>query len=771
MYDKNNGIVENNVASKNRTQRLNSVQDKLLSEILFITSYPPRECGIATYTQDLINSIDNKFGNSFLSKVCALETIDEKFNYNDKVSYILDTSISEEYIKVADKINQNERIKIVIIQHEFGFYNLSDGNDILNLAQQLIKPIIIVFHTVLPHPNETLKTKVNNLVSACKYAIVMTNTSKGILEQNYGISYEKIEVIAHGTHLVSNKNKTYLKRKYKLNGHKIMSTFGLLSSGKGIETTLDALPSIVKAFPEVIFLVIGKTHPGVIKAEGEKYRQMLEDKVISLKLENNVIFINQYLELPVLLEYLRLTDIYLFTSKDPNQAVSGTFSYAMSCGCPIISTPIAQAREMLDEDTGIIIDFQNSQQLAAGAIKLLSNDSLRRNISLNTLHKIAPTAWENSALAHGLLFEKTIERKFSLRYNPPPINLKHIKQMTTNFGMVQFAKINQPDIGSGYTLDDNARALIAMCMHYELTKEKTDLEFINIYLNFIKYCIQPDGAFLNYVNKNKQFTSQNNETNLDDANGRAFWALGYLISRKNIIPSEMIDTAVELMKISSELHTGKMFSSRAMAFSIKGLHYYEQAYHLTSTNELIEILADRLAAMYEYESENNWDWFESYLTYANSILSEAMLLAWLTLKKPRYLDIAKKTFDFLLSQTFDENEIKVISNRSWLSKGGERQYYGEQPIDVSYTILALHKFYEIFKDEEYLNKLKIAFSWFLGNNHLHQIIYNPSTGGCYDGLEQYQVNLNQGAESTVDYLMARITVEKYSRILVPPDNF
>ena len=224
----------------------------------------------------------------------------------------------------------------------------------------------------------------------------------------------------------------------------------------------------------------------------------------------------------------------------------------------------------------------------------------------------------------------------------------------------------------------------------------------------------------------------------------------------------MTNIADELIKKATQ-HTSEMYSSRAMAFSIKGLYYYNLENNLPATKKLIEILSDRLAAMYEHESENNWNWFESYLTYANSILSEAMLFAWLSVKKHNYLDIAKKSFEFLLSQTFDKKEIKVISNKSWLSKGGDREHYGEQPIDVSYTVMALHAFYCVFKDDDYLNKLKIAFNWFLGNNHLNQIIYNPCTGGCYDGLEEYQVNLNQGAESTISYLMARLTVEKYKK--------
>jgi len=737
-----------------------------LPEILFITSYPPRECGIATYSQDLIHAIENKFSHSFSIKICALESKDETFQYSENISYTLNTSIPEEYPELAKKINQNERIKIIVIQHEFGFFQTSGGNDFLQFIQSLEKPIVIVFHTVLPRPDERFKTLVKSIATACRSIIVMTNASKDVLEQDYGIEQEKIEVIAHGTHLVSNSNKTFLKKKYGLKGHKILTTFGLISSGKSIETTLDALPDIVKTNPEVIFLAIGKTHPGVIKSEGEKYRNMLEEKVISLNLQEHVRFINQYLDLPVLLEYLRLTDIYLFTSKDPNQAVSGTFSYAMSCGCPIISTPIPQAREMLDENTGIIIEFLDSQHLAEGAVKLLKDEPLRKNISLNTLHKIAPTAWENSAISHSLLFDTILGHEFSLQYNPPIINLNHIKQLTTDFGMIQFSKINHPDIATGYTLDDNARALIAVCMHYELTHKKSDLSLMSAYLHFINHCIQPDGNFLNYVDKDEQFTEQNNETNLEDANGRAIWALGYLISVKNIIPADMTGIAKKLMELSIPRIAG-MFSSRAMAFNIKGLYYYNQECPSAATTALIELLADRLAGMYEHEARSEWNWFESYLTYANSILPEAMVLAWLTVRKSNYLEIAKRSFDFLLSQTFDENEIKVISNKSWLSRGGEREYFGEQPIDVSYTILALHTFYRAFNDAEYLNKLKIAFNWFLGNNHLHRIIYNPCTGGCYDGLEEFQVNLNQGAESTVSYLMARIIMEKYARVLIP----
>ena len=658
--------------------------NKKLPEILFITSYPPRECGIATYSKDLIKAIDDKFKNSFSIKICALESNDEVFSYSEKIIYKLNTSIPEKYQLVAEKINHNENIQMVIIQHEFGFFNVSDGRDFLKFLNHLSKPIILGFHTVLPRPDEKLMNQVKAIVEACKHIIVMTNTSKKILVLDYDIPSEKVEIIPHGTHLVLNNNKKFLKEKHKLTGRRILTTFGLMSSGKSIETTLDALPAIIKTNPDVIFLALGKTHPGVIKVEGEKYRQMLEQKVKDLNLQHHVLFINEYLSLSILLEYLRLTDIYLFTSNDPNQAVSGTFSYAMSCGCPIISTPFPQAREMLNENNGIIIDFKNSKQLSEGVIKLLNNEPLRKSMTINALQKIAPTAWENSAIAHALLFQKTLHLKNQLNYCLPPINLNHLNQLTDEFGMFQFSKINQPDTESGYTLDDNSRALIAVCMHYEITSDTSDIALMKIYLEFIKFCLQKDGSFLNYVDKEKQFTLQNSETNLDDSNGRAIWALGYILSKKSILSSKIINEANGIMELSMKNIT-KIFSSRAMAFCIKGLYYYNLEYSNPLTIQIIESLSERLSSMYKHESKEDWNWFESYLTYANSIIPEAMLLAGSTLNNSEYSEIATESFHFLLSKTFKNNEITVISNKSWLLKGGKREIFGEQPIDVSYT--------------------------------------------------------------------------------------
>lgn len=732
-----------------------------LPEILVISSYPPRECGIATYSQDLISAIKNKFSNSLTIKVCAMESNGITYDYPKEVIYTLKTSVSRDYIRLTSKINRNNDIKIVLIQHEFGFFHKQE-QPFLKFLHELKKPVVIVFHTVLPHPQDELRQKIRNIAAACESIIVMTHNSVEILKRDYGLSEHKISIIAHGTHLVPHLGKRFLKDKYKLKGRKVLTTFGLLSSGKSIETTLDALPAIIKQRPEVVFLIIGKTHPEVIKYEGERYRELLMKKVSENKLGEHVIFINSYLDLPDLLEYLQLTDIYIFTTNDPNQAVSGTFVYAMSCACPIISTPIPHAKEILTRDTGIIIDFRNSEQLTNAVLRYLNDEPLRRSVSANTLQKIVSTAWENSAVAHAMLFSNISTETITLQYNIPAVSLKHLKLMTTSTGIIQFSKINQPDLKSGYTLDDNARALIALCMLYKQTENPELLPGIKKYFRFLRFCQQPTGDFLNYVDKEQNFTEQNGTTNLDDSNGRAVWALGYLLSLSGKLSGEITLEAESILD-RSLARFRNVHSPRAMAFAIKGIYLSHAARRSEENVTLLKTLANRLVQMYRHESSPDWAWFESYLTYANSILPEAMLCAWLLTRDPVYKEIAINSLNFLLSQTFNKRGIEVISNKNWLQKGEVAGHYGEQAIDVAYTIMTLSKFYTVFMNEEYRIKMETAFDWFLGNNRLHQIIYNPCTGGCYDGLEETHVNLNQGAESTLSYLLARLTIEKYAK--------
>lgn len=729
-----------------------------MKEILCVTTYPPRQCGIATFSDDLIRSIDVKLGHSYSVKVCAIESSYEQHDYDKRVKYKLNTSQASDFRRLADVINNDSEISATLIEHEFGLFKENETQFAAMLGW-IKKPVIIVFHTVLSSPETPFREYVKQIATSCEMIVVMTQTSSQILQQEYGIDAERITVIPHGTHLVAHQDKKTLKKKYELSGRRVLSTFGLLSDGKSIETTLDALPSIVSKNPTVLFLIIGKTHPSVVKADGEKYREMLEAKVATLNLGNHVRFINAYLDLTTLLEYLQLTDIYLFTSCDPNQAVSGTFVYALSCGCPIIATPIPHALELLSNHSGLIFDFKDSAKLAEATNRLLANESLRSKMRIAGLQKIMATAWENSAIAHTLLFHKITENTEELYYSMPPINTAHIERMSKHIGIIQFCKGNRPDIETGYTLDDNARALTAMCETFNLTGKVPLKKLIKKYLDFIAYCQQSDGTFLNYVDSERQFTTQNDDVLLDDSNGRAIYALGHFVAHGSALPEQWtLDAQEIILRALPSLHT--IYSPRSIAFILKGLCDYSLKYPSDEISTLIKLLADRLVKCYKLHTGPQWHWFEASLTYDNSVLPESLLYAYRTIGVPRYKEVAKESFDFLLNLIFTKDGIRVVPNDGWLLKGNERKGYGEQPIDVASAVMVLTTFYDEFGEETYLTHRIHAFNWFSGNNHLHQIIYNPATGGCYDGLEEYNVNLNQGAESTVCYLLARLVMER-----------
>lgn len=730
--------------------------------MLIVSSYPSRECGIATFSNDIVNAVEIVFGETLPVEVCALQNSDQNFSYNSEVTYILPVDSLNHYRLVAEKINERNDIGLVCIQHEFGLFRGDYGDYILSFILALNKPIVTVFHTVLPNPDEKRKKIVHAIADLSDKIIVLTKNSQAILTRDYQLPEMKIIVIPHGNHSVLWEHKEELKTKYDFSDKIVMSTFGLISENKGIETVLRALPEIVKKHPKVLYLVIGKTHPEIIDREGEKYRDSLNTIVQELHLENNVIFINEYLQLLQLLEYLTLSDIYLFSSKDPNQTVSGTFAYAMSCGCAVISTPIPHAVETLVNGNGILLNgFDKSEEFEKAILFLIENKEERIAMGKNAFTLAHATTWENIAIQYRLLFDQLTNREEDLRFNFPPIKLDHIEKLTTDFGILQFSKFSTPDPESGYTLDDNARALINMVLYNKAFPHKNTLKLANTYLNFIEGIQQDDGWFDNYKDFKNQLTKQNEEVNLEDANGRALWSLGTVISHRESLPLDMICQAVKCWDKALK-RIGDIKSPRAIAYALKGLYFYYSFYKDDEIKPHIEKLADELLHHYNINSAENWCWYEDYMTYANNVLPEAMMYSFLVTKNPKYKKIAVITFDFLLSHYFMKGQLKVISNRGWFKKENERIFYGEQPIEVATTIIALDLFYEVTKNKKYKDQLKLAFIWFLGNNHLKQIMYNPENGASYDGLEDKHININQGAESTLCYFKARLIMEKYS---------
>jgi len=358
------------------------------------------------------------------------------------------------------------------------------------------------------------------------------------------------------------------------------------------------------------------------------------------------------------------------------------------------------------------------------------------------------------------LIDASQKIKQKLRFNFPPIKIVHIKELKTDYGMLQFSNFSQPDLSSGYTLDDNARALIDMVMYYEMTQKQVALDLASVYLNFVTEIQRADGRFDNYKDFDRQLTKQNELVNLEDSNGRALWSLGFLLSHQKRLPKNLVQPAQQAWD-KAVVHIDEVTSPRSIAYTLKGLYYYYQVHQEETIKKNIVKLADKLLSHYHINSEEDWCWYEDYMTYANNVLPEAMLFSFLVTKNLKYKKIALVTFDFLLSHYFMKGEFSVISNKGWFVKGVKKNAYGEQPIEVATTIITLHLFYEVTGNVKYRNQLNLAFSWFLGNNHLNQIVYNPVNGASYDGLEEKNVNINQGAESTLCFFKAQLIMNEY----------
>lgn len=732
--------------------------------IVYVSTFPPRECGIATFTQDLINNLDQLYSPSIESKVVAMnvQAIDE-YHYPRKVIFQINQSEPNEYIKVARQINRISKIKLVNIQHEFGIFGGNYGDYILKFIEECAKPVVITFHSVLPEPNRELRETISNLITLSKNAVVMTNFSKQILMRDYGAPEEKIKIIPHGIHSIIYRSTSRAKSGIGLSNKTILSTFGLLGKDKGIEYIIESLPEVVKKFPDVYYLVIGATHPLVRKQEGELYRNYLAQKVYDLGLVEHVRFYDKYLALNTLLEFLQATDIYICGSLNPNQAVSGTLSYALGAGRPVISTAFAQAKEYITKDTGILVDFKNPETYANALLNLLKNEERRITMGKNAYTKTRNMIWPNVALAYLRNFLNCVPTLNHFKKNLPPIKLSHLIRLTDNFGIFQFADFAIPDPRFGYTLDDNARALLFAGLYYERFRKPFALRLVEIYLKFIEHVANSNGTFENYVNYDQAINTElNTKDSLEDANARTFYALMRIYTLKTI-PQVYRDRT---FKLFSQAFNKDFNSPRAIAFFVKGL------YCLISSRKEIKIAkkmnleallknhCDKLLTLYETHGSSDWQWFESLLSYSNSILPETLLVGYKITKYKKYFEIGKKTLDFLIKQTF-KNEVYIpIGQRGWYKQGDKREYFDQQPEDVSAMVQTLKTMYSITGQEYHRKLMRKTFYWFLGDNTLCQFVYDKQTGGCYDGIGADRLNLNQGAESTISYLLARLAMEE-----------
>jgi len=731
-----------------------------MNKIAIIGNYPPRQCGIATFTKDLNEGFRE---NGITTAVIAMNDGLHRYDYPGDVVCEIEQNVMASYISAAEYLNSNN-FDAVIVQHEFGIYGGQDGIHIIQLLKRLRIPVITTLHTILDDPTENQRRVVNELANISQKLVCISRKGIELLWTIYGIPPSRCVHIHHGVHQYDTKDVISLRKKLGIENKMVLLTFGLLSRNKSIEVVINALPEVVKKHPNTVYIVLGATHPHVVKHEGEDYRLMLIRLVNKLQLEKNVIFINRFVTNDELFSYLELCDIYVIPYLGEKQISSGTLIYTMGAAKPIISTPFWYAREMLADERGLLFGFRDSAQLSEKINDLLSDEEKRKTIAQNAFTLAKECYWPMISQQYYDLVDRmivedniralsepapVIESKFVL----PPIKMDHLRVLTDYTGILQHAKFNVPDRNHGYCTDDNARALLMVLMAYRQMKDTRALELSPVYLSYIHYLQNADGTFRNFLSFNRNFLD---EVGSEDSFGRTIWALGYLLGNA---PNDAYYQTGRLVFFNAAPNFEKLKSIRGIANTMIGISYYLRSNPSDdSMTERLRNMAFRLVKHYEENESENWKWFESLLAYDNGILPLALLHSAEILNDDQITKTALHAMDFLTSHTLKDNYLSIIGNEKWYKKEGERSVFAQQPIDAMAMVLMYHQAFHLTRDKEYLNKLYISFLWFLGENDLRMSLYDFETKGCCDGFENYGVNRNQGAESSLAYLISHLTV-------------
>ena len=730
--------------------------------ILYVSSFPPRECGIATFTRRLTDAIDKEIAPQVKSKICAINSNGTSiYNYPRKVIMQINETEMEDYIKRAHEINRRPEIKMVNIQHEYGLFGGEQGEYLMAFLELLKKPYVITMHTVLPRPDEKMRNVAHIISEKAAGVTVMNKTAKELLHKVYGIKNNKIHVIPHGVFHVPFPSKENAKKKLNVQGRLIVTTLRMIRQDNGIEYAIAALPEIVKKYPKLLYIIIGATHPQVLKEDGERYRNMLKRLIVKHKLQKNVKFYNKYISEKEIPDFLRATDVYVYPMLSRQQASSGSLSDAMSCACPTIATKSQYAKSIINHERGILVNFRNSKQIHDALLTLIEDKQLRKEMTKNAYFYTRYMTWQNVALSYFRLFNQHAKIIPQNNAKLPPINLDYIRSLTDNFGMIQFANHTKPDNHSGYCVDDCARALIGCTEHYEKHKLVSTAKLIDTYLNFLDFNQKTNGRFHNFVSYHKTY---NDITESNDSFGRAIWALGRTLS-SNSLSAKQRSLSLALLK-NAYKNIPDLESNRSLAFAIIGLSYLHQSKNkdFSDIKDKVTLLTDKLVANLKKTvstQKNGWYWFEDVLTYSNYKLPESLFKAYNVTKNDEYKKIAEKSLQFLMNITFEKPDyFSPIGQDGWYHRNGKRAYFDQQPEDAASAVEALVCAYKSTNEKDYKYKAELAFKWFLGKNHLNQMVYDEATGGCYDGLGKYSINFNQGAESTLSYFLARLAIER-----------
>jgi glycosyltransferase involved in cell wall biosynthesis len=731
-------------------------------KVAFVSSYLPKRCGIATFTSDLIKNVKAAAGKSFEPLVVAMQSGSD-LQYTDPVKFEVRRNVKNDYVSAADYINFSH-VDLVSVQHEFGLFGGEGGSHLNLLLRRVNAPIITTLHTVLEEPEPHYYRGTKAVCDLSHKIIVMNGRGIGMLKDIYDVPADKIELVPHGIPDLPFVDSNYYKHKFGMEGRRTILTFGLLSKGKGIEMMLKALPAIVEADPSVLYIILGATHPDVIKREGEAYRFSLKQLIKDLGISDNVIFHNRFVNAEELNNFLCAADIYVTPYLNREQLTSGTLAFAVGTGKAVVSTPYWAAEELLASGRGELVQFNDHNRLAQSIVGLIENDTLFYSLRRKAYDYGRNMTWPVVGKSYWKMFSAkrlpvrmpvkaitSTEEAISILEVPEP-PLDHLKRLTDDTGLLQHAKFTIPNREHGYCTDDNARAVVTMTKYYSQYAEPEALRLFDIYLSFVHHAQNSDGTVRNLMTYDRNWI----ETEPDhDALGRALWAFGAVMGKPPLprylpIIKDCFDRSVT--------HVPDL-SLRGKAYAIFGMaDYLKQFPGASDIKRHLATAADEMVNRFETCSSPKWEWFEDMLTYDNAVMCHALYVAGMMSSDHKYIEVAEKSSAFLLDNIYNDGHFSFIGCKGWYTRGGKRAKFDQQPLEVAGAVMMLRAAYEATGDAKYLKLQRKAFDWFLGENDIHAPVYDFRTKGAADGLERSGLNLNQGAESMVSFLLSLLCI-------------
>jgi glycosyltransferase involved in cell wall biosynthesis len=746
----------------------------LPTRIAIIGNYLPRQCGIATFTTDLCSAISAEYGNARLLALPVDDT-EEGYDYPARVRWSLAQDDLTSYREAAEFLNFNN-IDMVCLQHEYGIFGGDAGSHILHLLRRLKMPLVTTLHTVLREPDPNQLRVMEEIAELSDRLIVMSQLSSQFLQEIFKIPGSKIDMVPHGVPDLPFLDPNFYKDKFGVEGKAVLLTFGLLSPNKGIENVIQALPQILSRHKNVVYLVAGATHPHVLRREGEKYRASLQALAKEVGVESQVMFHNRFASPEEMAEFIGAADIYITPYRHEAQVVSGTLAYALGAGKAIISTPYWHAIELLDDRRGALVPFQNPDAIAQKTIGLLDTPATRHAMRKRAYLFAREMIWKRVAQGYMESFSRvrsdrmeTPRVQFSARATTkdlnrlPELKLDHVDALTDDTGVLQHAIFTVPNRGEGHTTDDNARALILTVMLESVAedqakkdeKKKANIlvaDFSGRYLSFLEHAFNAaNGRFRNFLSYERQW---NEPVGSEDCHGRALWSLGSVLGRSS---NQGLRSAAGRLFESALPAVVEFYSPRACAYALLGIQEYLDSYAGDRDAQKIRsVLAGRLLGMYESIRRPDWKWFENVLAYGNARLPQAMLLVGSACSDDHMVSAGLEALDWLTETQRSETNghFVPIGSQGFYHQGGEKARFDQQPLEAAGAVSACLQAYRVTGDGRWRTEAWSAFNWFLGDNDLQVPLYDSITGGCRDGLHPERANENQGAESTLSFLMA-----------------